>query len=446
MLCEEWEKHPELEELDQRSTEPIFIKNLENVQGDERDVILFSVGYGPDQNGNVSMNFGPLNREGGWRRLNVAISRARKAMIVYSVLRPEQIDLSRTRSEGVAGLKGFLEFAEKGRLAVIQHDSAAPSADSTVAESIAKAIAEMGYDVKCAIGSSEFKVDIGVIDPENEEEYILGILLDGSAENSTAQDKFVLQPGVLKGLGWNLIRIWTLDWFDDRQRVLCSIKAAIENVPKQEKSVKVRVKPTVFAAATFEKEDISKLAATAREDYITAEIGVIGTSDEYYLPQNKRRIKEIVEKIIAVESPISRKLLMKKVLSAWSITRGGARVESIFTDVMSSVSATATQDEDRVFIWRDGQRPEEYSAYRADSESAKRTADNIPSEEILCAASEVLSEQISLSEPDLIKETAKKFGFARAGGVIESTIGYAVRKGIESGKLAKSDKGRVTAV
>ena len=253
MLCEEWEKHPELEELDQRSTEPIFIKNLENVQGDERDVILFSVGYGPDQNGNVSMNFGPLNREGGWRRLNVAISRARKAMIVYSVLRPEQIDLSRTRSEGVAGLKGFLEFAEKGRLAVIQHDSAAPSADSTVAESIAKAIAEMGYDVKCAIGSSEFKVDIGVIDPENEEEYILGILLDGSAENSTAQDKFVLQPGVLKGLGWNLIRIWTLDWFDDRQRVLCSIKAAIENVPKQEKSVKVRVKPTVFAAATFEK-------------------------------------------------------------------------------------------------------------------------------------------------------------------------------------------------
>lgn len=446
MLCEEWEKHPELEELDQRSAEPIFIKNLENVQGDERDVILFSVGYGPDQSGNVSMNFGPLNREGGWRRLNVAISRARKAMIVYSVLRPEQIDLSRTRSEGVAGLKGFLEFAEKGRLAVIQHDSAAPSADSTVAESIAKAITEMGYDVKCAIGSSEFKVDIGVIDPENEEEYILGILLDGSAENSTAQDKFVLQPGVLKGLGWNLIRIWTLDWFDDRQRVLRSIKAAIENVPKQEKSVKVRVKPTVFAAATFEKEDISKLAATAREDYVTAEIGVIGTSDEYYLPQNKRRIKEIVEKIIAVEAPISRKLLMKKVLSAWSITRGGARVESIFTDVMSSVPATATQDEDRVFIWRDGQRPEEYSAYRADSESAKRAADNIPSEEILCAASEVLSEQISLSEPDLIKETAKKFGFARAGGVIESTIGYAVRKGIESGKLAKSDKGRVTAV
>ncbi|MGN1135968.1 MAG: DEAD/DEAH box helicase, partial [Oscillospiraceae bacterium] len=106
MLCEEWAKHPELEEFDQKSAEPIFIKNLENVQGDERDVILFSVGYGPDENGNVSMNFGPLNRDGGWRRLNVAISRARKSMIVYSVLRHEQIDLSRTRSEGVAGLKG----------------------------------------------------------------------------------------------------------------------------------------------------------------------------------------------------------------------------------------------------------------------------------------------------------------------------------------------------
>lgn len=113
LLYEEFKKYPELEEIDNNSKEPIFIKNLENVQGDERDVILFSIGYGPDADGNVSMNFGPLNREGGWRRLNVAISRARKSMIVYSVLKPEQIDLSRTCSEGVAGLKGFLEFARK---------------------------------------------------------------------------------------------------------------------------------------------------------------------------------------------------------------------------------------------------------------------------------------------------------------------------------------------
>ncbi len=137
-------RHLDLEGLDRKSHEPIFIKNLENVQGDERDVILFSVGYGSDQNGKVLMNFGPLNRDGGWRRLNVAISRARKAMIVYSVLRPEQIDLSRTRSEGVAGLKGFLEFAERGRLAVIQRSGVNASTEDYLAHEIASAVSEMG--------------------------------------------------------------------------------------------------------------------------------------------------------------------------------------------------------------------------------------------------------------------------------------------------------------
>src|SRR5450759_2371323 len=96
------------------SNEPIFIKNLENVQGDERDVILFSIGYGPDKNGRVSLNFGPLNREGGWRRLNVAVSRARYEMIVFSTIQPEQLDTARTAAAGVAGLKAFLEYARRG--------------------------------------------------------------------------------------------------------------------------------------------------------------------------------------------------------------------------------------------------------------------------------------------------------------------------------------------
>ena len=93
-----------LEDWAYHSPEPLFIKNLENVQGDERDVILFSIGYGPDEQGHVTMNFGPLNREGGWRRLNVAVSRARQEMVVYATLRPDQIDLSRSPAQGVACL------------------------------------------------------------------------------------------------------------------------------------------------------------------------------------------------------------------------------------------------------------------------------------------------------------------------------------------------------
>lgn len=447
MLCEEWTKHPELEEFDRKSAEPIFIKNLENVQGDERDVILFSVGYGPDENGNVSMNFGPLNRDGGWRRLNVAISRARKSMIVYSVLRPEQIDLSRTRSEGVAGLKGFLEFAEKGRLAVIQRTSSDSIADSTITECIAEAIRNMGYKVKCSIGCSEFKVDIGIVDPDNENEYLLGILLDSqnNLNSSTAQDRFVLQPSVLKGLGWNMIRIWTLDWLDDKERVLKTIKTAIENAPKQENTKTEAVKPTVFAAADFEKEDASKLISTASKPYISAAVDTMGTSDEFYLPQNKWKIKKLAENIIAAEAPVSRKLLMKKVLNAWSITRGGSKVESIFIDALNTIPINITTDEDRTFIWKKDQLPEQYKIYRVDSaETNKRSIDDISSYEILNAVTEVLCEQISLSETDLIKETAKKFGYSRTGGVIEITVKFAIQKGISLGRLIVSDKGNIS--
>ncbi len=446
MLCEEWAKHPELEEIDRKSNEPIFIKNLENVQGDERDVILFSVGYGPDEDGKVSMNFGPLNRDGGWRRLNVAISRARKAMIVYSVLRPEQIDLSRTRSEGVAGLKGFLEFAERGKLAAVQRDHSANAPADTLPAEIAAAVSKMGYKVKCNIGCSEFKVDIGIIDPENENKYLLGILLDGANNtgSSTARDRFVLQPSVLRGLGWKILRIWTLDWFDDREKVLRKIKNAVRKNPDKEDIETVAAKPMSFASMSFEREEAADRSSAGK--YLSAELETMGISEEFYLPQNKRKIKKTAENIIAAEAPISRKLLMKKVLRCWSITRGGSRVESIFLDAVSTVNMTETTDEDRVFIWKKGQDPDAYKGYRTDtSDGVKRSMDDIASEEILNAVAEVLDEQISLSETDLIRETAKKFGFSRMGGVIESTVGYSIRKGISSGRLVKAENGNIAA-
>ena len=147
MLADEFMKNPQLEQWANEMYEPIFVKNLENVQGDERDVILFSIGYGPDKNGNVSMNFGPVNRDGGWRRLNVAISRARREMQVYSVIRPDQIDLNRTRSDGVAGLKGFLEFAAKGNAALAARTVSAAAENDDFEKIVAAEIEKLGYKV-----------------------------------------------------------------------------------------------------------------------------------------------------------------------------------------------------------------------------------------------------------------------------------------------------------
>ena len=182
LLTEACRSDEALEAWAYHSEENIFIKNLENVQGDERDVILFSVGYGPDENGKVSMNFGPLNRDGGWRRLNVAVSRARCEMIVFSALRPDQINLSRTSAEGVAALRAFLEYAGGQALWEDENTVSVRRAEPEgVAAAICKALEERGYATDRLVGHSEFRIDIGVVDPKAPERYLLGILLDGSA-------------------------------------------------------------------------------------------------------------------------------------------------------------------------------------------------------------------------------------------------------------------------
>ncbi|MBO5070609.1 MAG: DUF3320 domain-containing protein, partial [Roseburia sp.] len=446
MLFEEFKKHPELEEIDRNSREPIFIKNLENVQGDERDVILFSVGYGPDAEGNVSMNFGPLNRDGGWRRLNVAISRARKSMIVYSVLKPDQINLARTRSEGVAGLKGFLEFAERGKNMLAQRAGSTTKPEDYLVKEIAASIADLGYEVKCNIGCSEFKMDIGIVHPENPETYLLGILLDGEncKEASTARDRFVSQPGVLKGLGWNVMRVWTLDWLDDRERVIKSVKAVIECALAKKEVQKTTEKQT-YAKIEFEKVEEAEQMECACAPYVSCQVSVQGVAEQFYLPETLPEISRLAALILAKEAPISRKLLMHKVLNAWSISRGGSRVENIFNSALNRVEKHMTCDEEREFFWKKDQNPEHYKVYRVeDAQGNKRNMDDIPTEEIVNAIIEVLKEQISISEVDLIRETAKKFGFSRLGNVIENTVKYALEKGKKSGILRVLENGNLT--
>lgn len=435
MLVDAFAEHPDIADFDAKCEEPVFIKNLENVQGDERDVILFSVGYGPDENGKVSMNFGPLNRDGGWRRLNVAISRARKEMVVYSVLRPEQIDLARTRSDGVAGLKGFLEFAERGSNVIARRTDITTGASDSLASDIAKGIETLGYSTKCNIGCSQFRMDIGIIDPDNPETYILGIMLDGEncRRSATARDRFVVQPGVLKGLGWSVMRVWTLDWLDDSAKVLQDIKQAAENAqhPAEKAVEEVKTKQAPIFE-TVEKAPVQSKSAV----YETAVLPVMGASDEFYLPQNAGKIQSLALRIMNAEAPISRNALIHKLLGAWGITRSGDRTDTVLAGVFKSLDKRITVDAENAFFWLGTQDPDTYDIYRpADAQGNRRELTEIPSEEIISAMTEVLSEQIGLSRADLIRETAKKFGYTRLGTVMTSTVEFAVDKAVSGGKI-----------
>lgn len=223
--------------------EPVFVKNLETVQGDERDVILFSITYGPDETGHVTMNFGPLNRTGGERRLNVAMTRARSEMVVFSTLPPERIDLARTQARAVADLKHFLEYAERGpsTLAAAVHGSRGDF-ESPLEVAVARGLQEKGWIVHPQIGVSAYRIDLGIVHPDKPGVYLAGIECDGAMYHSSAyaRERDKIRQGVLQGLGWTLFRVWSTDWWMNRQKaldglhaVLCQQLEKIEAVDKE---------------------------------------------------------------------------------------------------------------------------------------------------------------------------------------------------------------------
>ena len=201
--------------------EPLFIKNLENVQGDERDVILLSVGYGRDKEGKISMNFGPLNNAGGERRLNVAVTRARQEMLVFTGMHAADIDLSKSQALGVARLKDFLYYAEQHEVSS-EHAASVPAYPlHPIAWRLAAWLRQGGYQVDLAVGQSDFRIDVAVLDPQQRNTYRLGILIDSRCYYHTPamRDREIVQPKILQSLGWHIVRVWQEDYFLHPQTV-----------------------------------------------------------------------------------------------------------------------------------------------------------------------------------------------------------------------------------
>ncbi|HUG13439.1 MAG TPA: DUF4011 domain-containing protein, partial [Thermomicrobiales bacterium] len=200
--------------------EPFFVKNLENVQGDERDVILISVGYGRAADGQLTMSFGPLNNEGGERRLNVLITRARLRCEVFTNITADDIDLNRTAARGVVALKRYLHYAQTGVMDM--QPASSRKADSPFEEAVHQALTASGYQVERQVGTAGFFVDLAVMDPRRPGRYALAIECDGSSYHSarSARDRDRLRQQVLEGLGWRFHRVWSTDWFRNPEREL----------------------------------------------------------------------------------------------------------------------------------------------------------------------------------------------------------------------------------
>ena len=477
LLTEACKEDALLEQWAFQSAEPVFIKNLENVQGDERDVILFSIGYGPDQNGKVSMNFGPLNRDGGWQRLNVAVSRARYEMTIYATLEPDQIDLSRTSAEGVAALKEFLAFASGRNLAETEESAkAAAGAASGIAEAVCAALREQGYETDCSIGESEFKIDIGVVDPRHPEQYLLGILLDGASYGAakTTRDRELAQMDVLRGLGWNITRIWSMDWWDNSakelqqllQEIHAAEEAAQEHPPEPPQpstaldtasdSDQTTVMPDadksdaeprsvsneIKSDAPFEEVDGLQLKGVVKSDaaerkpvpiYQAAKLNASQMSASEFVACSGQQRQELVQKVqevLRAEGPVSESLLTRRVIQSYSISRTGKRIQQFMAELYASLHLKQTSQDGERFFWAEDQDPLTYRAFRANGEGdSRRSAREISVQEAANAVCRALAEQFSLPQEDLIRAAANLMGFVRLGPAVsalfQSGIGWA---------------------
>jgi hypothetical protein len=452
LLMDRFKQNPKLEELALSFEEPYFIKNLENVQGDERDVILFSVCYGPDENGYVALNFGPLNRDGGWRRLNVAVSRSRYEMIVYSSLTADQIDLNRSKAEGIAGIKAFLAFAEKGK-AYLPHSKSSNGvlSSSGIAKSIADYLVSNGYQVDLGVGSSGFKIDLGIIHPDDPGRYLLGILLDNKSHSSSKSsiDRLLVQEGVLNVLGWKILKVWSLDWWESQAKEGARLLKRIEEVRSQPEPIDPpsddEVTETFSEVLGEPVNGLDQLESTGK-NYVKASLMKVNSasSDDFLsYVYTQRQLKQINE-IVGTEAPILKNLLGKRLLEVWDIGRMGGRLQKRFDELlgMAEVYKTTESNGEECF-WNSLEEAGNYREYRVlDSDGYKRSIEEIPMTELINGLEAILQQLISLPQEDLIREGAKEFGFARTGNQVRDRFSQCIRVMIDK-NIAIETEGKI---
>ncbi len=417
----------QLEDAAYEREEPIFIKNLENVQGDERDVILFSVCYGPDRSGRVSLNFGPLNQAGGWRRLNVAVSRAREEMVVFSSMTSAMINLAKTNSKGVAGLKAFLEFAEKGKTSLAISSDELKKVQGGIGKYIARELKTYGYECRYDVGVSDFRIDCAVIDPKNKKRFILAILCDGTtASRSSAKDRNILQVQTLKLNNWNVARIFTINFINNPKREIKKIKDILDRLTGAEKAG---------------RDFLSKY----RKNYRYAKLEQLQNLSVYVTcGENDGEIASRLRAIAAAEEPFSEKFLMKRCLSSLGIQKYGQKVEERLQMLIGLCGLKSEELCGKTYL-RKTDKCLDCDFYRVEAgEPIRRSEDDFTPYEIIALIKGLLENKVSLYEDELVRSVCAELKVARPGDKLIEFIGECVSLGVERSVFLRSVSDRIS--
>ncbi len=447
--------------------EPFFVKNLENVQGDERDVIYISVGYGRNRAGAVSMNFGPLNKEGGHRRLNVLITRSRLRCHVFANMKSQDIALNRTRARGVAVFKTFLEYAETGVMPADTPTESGRDFGSPFQKKLADEIRARGYEVHEEVASGGRFIDMAVVDPNMRGRYALGVEFDGAAYHSArwARDRDRLRDQVLEGLGWRLHRVWSTDYFSNPKRevdrIVAEIETAVAESQTQQAAAQGETPPAMDAPAALagfqpetetapdddaespppptsdgirRSESANETRGFSAPPYETASPKITLGRRELHEVEYTELVDAIVE-IVRVEGPVRRDKVARRIANAAGLNRAGGRIRATVDREIAACVRLKRVKMRGDFLW--GAEMETPTVRdRSELPAQQRKIELIAPEEIDESILSAVRRAFGIGVDDAILESAKTLGFARTSAGMRDIIMSRVRELANRGALA----------
>jgi very-short-patch-repair endonuclease len=430
--------------------EAFFVKNLENVQGDERDTIIFSIGYAKDHNGIMYMNFGPLSKSGGYRRLNVAITRAKFNVKLVGSIHPTDIRLENTNSEGVKLLRSYIEFAINGT-SVLQRElnySNIVEVDSPFEESVYDFLVKHNYKVVTQVGCSGYRIDLAVKHPTLDNRFVLGIECDGATYHSarTARERDRLRQTVLEDIGWRIYRIWSTDWIKDP---ITEGQKLLETV---EKAISQYMSDDFF----FENHNDNQEIIISQEEFLTIDASVEQSSGDediddnpygfdYYEettvyeidrhPDDAIYLAKAINHVVQKEYPIHFELLCKRIAPLFGNQKATVKVRNSAEFVINNKLNNSVERRGD-FCWLKGTNKVPVRIPQACDTGRKINYLSI--DELAEAMFQIANKSIGITQEDLYVSTARVFGFNRTGGNISNAMQKACEYLIETGRVKNS--------
>ena len=425
--------------------EPFFVKNLETIQGDERDVIFISVGYGRDENGKLSMNFGPLNKDGGERRLNVLVTRARDKVIIFSSILGSDLDLTKTKSRGVYHFKNYLNFAQsegdKATLISVADYSGEIDESNIFELSVYEQLRAKGIIVSPQVGLAGYKIDFVISHPDEPSRPILAVECDGAYYHSskTARDRDRLRQDRLEALGWRFHRIWSTDWFSNPSREMTKLLDAIEEAKNKPSIIHNDIKKEI----TVRKNDIPKKPTNQLGieiiSYEKYPVHYIGKPKNFYYDVKGSKVKKLIESIVRIESPIHVNELSLRVIQHYHMKKVGAKILKYITSRVKAMHINKELNYESNFVYR-SKHP--YKKIRKRDEiNTVSNIELVSAEEIRNAILLVLIKELSVPKEELIPRVARVFGFQHTGKKIQLHLKKEISHLLREKKISDSPYG-----